>query len=316
MLIQGILRLLVLIIAPTVENDIESAVTEQRNGWISYQVPAAPDTPSMCCWNSLEISGCDLMQEKQGFGLSNQAPMTESIHVYVKLKNAAPEVVMPVGDHCEVKTMGVNLKNLGELTSEVSVNWLKQQAMISQANDQVENGSLYALSIHEGVKASTALIELAELNRKGVSSQAIFWLGHRSQDTIESLKKLLNTLPNGETRRMINMALQQQDSPVAYELLQRIAKEDNDQEQQRDAIFWLGQSERLNGQVLLDMLTDPNMSSLYEPLVFSLSQNESGTDHLFTILQGDFDSSVKKHAIFWLTQSDDESVQNRLIQLL
>ncbi len=315
MIIKLLLAILALVSAPIVDNDIEHAAKTHKNGWISYQVPAAPETPSMCCWKGDGIKACDLNSTETGFGSTSSAPKTDTIHVYVKLKNAAPEVVMPVGDHCEVKTQGVVLNDLGTVAPQASIAWLKHLA-ISQKQGEVENGSLYALSLHDAPEVTSSLSELAELNRPGLSPQAVFWLGNRKADAVKPLNRLLNTLPKGETRRHINMALQHNGSDKALELLQQIAKDDKDNEQQRDAIFWLGQSDQIEAQVLLDMIANPESNDLHEALVFSLSQHENGSDQLFKIIQGDYSKAVKKQAVFWLAQSDDEAVQNRLMELL
>ncbi len=315
MITKLILSLLALITAPFVDNDIERAAKSIKNGWISYQVPAAPETPSVCCWDGDDMAQCDLNQKHRGYGSRAETPKTDQIHVYVKIKASAPEVIMPVGDHCEVKTGGVDVKRLGPVAPKASVNWLKAQA-ISRQGHADENGSLYALSLHGAPEVPGTLVELAELNREGLSSQAVFWLGNRQGNATQALKKLLGSLPKGETRRSINMALQHQASPAAFDLLKQVAQDDKDPEQQRDAIFWLGQSDQIEAQALLDMIADPEMSALHEALVFSLSQSQQGEQALFRILKGDYSQTAKKQAVFWLAQSDDETTQNQLMEML
>ncbi len=304
-----------------VDSTIEHQIKQQQNGWIAYSLPAAPGTPSMCCWNQGQQAVCDLNKENNSFGSSSDNPKTDQVHYLVQLKNRQTQRVIPVGDHCKVKADGIELNWLAEVKGQQSVAWLK--AVTHLNNDGDENSVLYALSLHTDPLAADALFDLAKENHEEYSQQAVFWLGHKKGDALPYFKKLLKALPAGDTRRAINMGLNHQynqnNNSQAAQMLHDIAENDADSEQQKDAIFWLGQGHKDESKRLLQLLDKyQNNSNLSEQLVFSLSQlhNDINQQVLLNIIKGNYPKTVKKQAIFWITQSDDSEAQEQLMELL
>ncbi|WP_154223024.1 HEAT repeat domain-containing protein [Marinicella rhabdoformis] len=311
--------------ALNIENITGQSLTQYVEGnkkesqWIGYQVVAAENTTSMCCWDEGlkdgESAVCDLSDLTGSYGSSSQNGLTENIRVFVNLKQGQAQKIIPMGDACPVVAEGITVDWIEDVSNQESITWLAQQAE-AKGDD---NGSLYTLAMHQGQAAAYALSVLAKKQGEHANS-AVFWLGQRHNDGVPFLKGLLSELPQGELRKSINFALSQNKQPEALEALYGIARNGADQSQQADAIFWLSQVQD-KGEVvpfLMSILKDSDNKELSEKVIFSLSQlnMDVANNALFDILKGDYDREVKKKALFWLSQSDDDQVSEQLAALL
>lgn len=288
---------------------------KDKSQWLGYQVPAATNTTSMCCWKEGEDSVCDLNKLTSSFGSNSQDGLTENIRIFVNVKAGEVNQIIPTGDACPVVAEGITVDWIEDVSNQESIAWLAQQA---EANGD-DNGSLYTLAMHQGEEAASALSGLVKKQGEHANS-AVFWLGQRHNDGVPFLKGLLSELPQGELRKSINFALSQNRQPEALEALYGIARNGADQSQQADAIFWLSQVQD-KGEVvpfLMSILKDSDNNELSEKVIFSLSQlnMDVANNALFDILKGDYDREVKKQALFWLSQSDNEKVSDQLAALL
>lgn len=320
-----------LIGAADAQHPLEHLTTEQKNQsltsyvkqskadqWFVYSIPAPVNTPSMCCFEKGATTACDLNRAQGGYGSSSSSPTTDNIHVFVHLDQGQVQRIMPVGDHCEVKAKDRRIDWLSQVNATASIDWLSQ--LVIDAGEGDINGSLYTLSLHADPMAAQSMYELASNHTQAYSEQAIFWLGQRTADGFVHLEKLLKELPVGESRKKINFALSQHQQPAAISLLKQIAQQDPDQQQQADAVFWLSQTKDIDDvdTFLLNLIKTTDSSAIKERAVFSLSQlpNNQGTAVLFAIIQGDYAREIKKNALFWLSQSDDDETIKQLESLL
>lgn len=295
-----------------------SSHSKQHDGWFAYSIPAAADTPSMCCWNQGEQAVCDLNKQQYGYGSSNRSPNTDFIHVFVQVESGAIQRLLPVGDHCEVKADGVTIDWLTGVDSHDSINWLKDTVTDQQEGD--ENGALYVLSLHAEKAAAQALHDLATDNQPGYSAQSVFWLGQRQADGFSHLHALYDTLPVGEVRRRINFALSQNHNAEAVELLKTIAQDEQDGEQQADAIFWLSQTDEVADlpAFLIDLMGHTERREVKEKAIFSLSQIDSkeANEALAKLVKDHLDAEVREKALFWLAQNSPKQAELAAMTLL
>ncbi|WP_223788335.1 HEAT repeat domain-containing protein [Marinicella meishanensis] len=295
-----------------------SAHSQKHDGWLAYSVPAAVDTPSMCCWNQGEQTVCDLNEKQYGYGSSSHSPNTDFIHVFVHMDDGAIKRMLPVGDHCEVKADGLTIDWLTAVDSQDSIDWLTDTVTNQQEGD--ENGALYVLSLHAGEAAARALYDLAANNQDGYSEQSVFWLGQREQDGFAHLQELYETLPVGEVRRKINFALSQNRTTEAVELLQAIAQDESDGEQQADAIFWLSQTDQVADlpAFLVDLMSHTERREVKEKAIFSLSQinSDEANDELAKLVKDHLDAEVREKALFWLAQNSPQRAEKAALALL
>ena len=297
---------------------LNSYLIQAKDGWFAYSIPAAKNTHSMCCYNQGKQSVCDLNKSQHGYGSSSDSPLTENIHVLVNLEQGQVNQIMPVGDHCEIKAEGITVDWLTNVSEKQSIQWLKSQAM-DHKNDH-HNGSLYVLSLHQGKQAAEALYDLADNNAGDYSEQAVFWLGQRQQDGFEYLKSLYQDLPVGEVRRKLNFALSQNKTLEAVDLLKSIAQNDNDDEQQADAIFWLSQTDDVDElpEFLVELMSASNKQAVKEKAIFSLSQinNDEANDALMKLVKDHQDAEVREKALFWLAQNSPEKAKIAALEVL
>ncbi|MFC3194932.1 HEAT repeat domain-containing protein [Marinicella sediminis] len=280
---------------------------KRSDQWFAYSIPAAEETRSMCCYQHGEESVCDLKKSQYGYGSSSDSPLTDQVHFFVHLNNGQVDQVMPVGDHCAVKADGMEIAWLEHVTTTQSLQWLTTQ--VKSAAQEQASGGLYAISLHPGQAATSALFALATEQQDDYSEQAVFWLGQR-QDGFASLQKLLQELPVGEVRRHINFALSQQHSTTAVDLLKEVAQHDQDQQQQADAIFWLSQTDDVVDlpAFLIDLMSHTEHLEIKEKAVFSLSQinTEAAKEALAGLVKDHLDEEVREQALFWLAQNSPD----------
>lgn len=180
---------------------------------------------------------------------------------------------------------------------------------------------MFAMALHRNPDAGKRLYSLARKVDGDLSEEAIFWLGEsRGQQGFELLKKLLAELPRSERRREINFALSQNNTSEAAELLFEISKSDPDPEQRGEAMFWLAQAypQRAKGW-LLEVMDSETDEHVLEQAVFAVSQLPEGMGDqvLLDLAQnGQAPRAVRRQAIFWLAQSDNDSSVAALTELL
>jgi HEAT repeat protein len=130
----------------------------------------------------------------------------------------------------------------------------------------------------------------------------------------------LAELPRGESRREINFALSQNKTSAAAELLFEISKSDPDPEQRGEAMFWLAQAYPQRAKSwLLEVIDKETNEDVLEQAVFAVSQlpDGMGDQALLELAQNSqAPRAVRRQAIFWLAQSDDDSSVAALTELL
>jgi hypothetical protein len=244
--------------------------------------------------------------------------------VYSEIRDGDVQRVRVVGEQCPVEGNGAQVTWIGSVDDVAGLDWLEAVARSGSRDsegDMASSGALYALALHRNANAGQRLYSLAQETDGNLPVEAIFWLGEaRGDPGFELLKQLLTELPRGERRREINFALAQNNSPEAAELLFEISKSDADLEQRGDALFWLAQEypERAGGW-LLEVINSEQDEDILEQAVFAISQlpGESG-DKILLDLAKDNQSSrvVRRQALFWLANSDNDSSVAALTELL
>ena len=304
-------------------NEVNSDLTQyvkknHSKQWFAYSIPTAENTASMCCFNQGKQSVCDLNQAQHGFGSSSESPSTDNIHVFVHLDKGKVDRIMPVGDHCAVKSAGLTVDWLPAVSEQQSIQWLKDQVI--NHYKQGGNDGLYVLSLHPDQQAAQTLFDLAEDNAGESSQQAVFWLGQRQQDGFAYLNALYESLPVGEIRRQVNFALSQNKQVDAIKLLQQIAQHDKDQAQQADAIFWLSQTDEVADlpAFLIDLMSTTESDEIKDKAIFSLSQinNDAANTELNKLVKDHKDAEVREKALFWLAQNNPQLAQQAALNIL
>jgi len=307
----------------SVSNPAE-AIDAAQGQWLAFSIPALEGTRSPCCWkgkwNGVGESGCSLESKHQSYGTRSGSPLAETVIVFSRIGDSKVQDIRVVGESCPVDANGQRVTWIGSISNAAGLDWLEQVAR-SDRNENAGGSALFALALHRSPEAGQRLHSLAKETDGDASEQAIFWLGEaRGEEGFKILKQLLAELPRGERRREINFALSQNATPEAAELLFETSKSDQDPEQRGEAMFWLAQEYPRRAQDwLLQVIESEQDEDVLEQAVFAISQlpDDSGDELLLELAQnGQTPRAVRRQAIFWLAQSDNDSSVAALTELL
>lgn len=292
--------------------------------WLAFSLPALEGTRSPCCWkgrwNGNGEIGCSLENRHQSYGTRSDAPLAENVIVFGEIRKGQVHNLRVVGESCPVEGDGAQVTWIGKVDNKAGLDWLESIALSDQ-RESAGDSALYALALHGSADASERLYELAKEPQGDVSEEAIFWLGEaRAEDGFKQLERLLAELPKGERRRAINFALSQNDTAEAAELLFEISKSDSDPEQRGEAMFWLAEEYPQKAQGwLLEVINTEQDEDVLEQAVFAISQlPDSEGDRILLSLakNAEVPRIVRRQALFWLANSDNDDSVAALAELL
>jgi hypothetical protein len=303
--------------------DPAKAVSEFPDGWLAFSMPVIEGTRSPCCWQGNWTSeremGCSLQTEHHSYGTRHDSPLAQDVIAYARVSDGNVRAVRIVGKDCPVNGGGAEVAWIGTTDDTASLDWLNRIARSSQHG--ASDSALYATALHASPEATKHLQDLATDEDSELSEEAVFWLGEaRGISGYRALDALLDELPRGDARRHINFALAQNDSPEAYARLVDISRNDADPEQRGNALFWLAEEypERAE-DLLLDALASEKDEDVLEQAVFAASQlpGSQGTRILLGLAQDpDQPREIRRQAMFWLANSDDDEALAALEELL
>lgn len=305
-------------------DDPAAAVSESDGGWIAFVIPALSGTRSPCCWkghwNRQWETGCSLEQEQTSFGTRSDSPLTDNIFVYARTAGSKVAELKAVGESCPVYAEGQHVTWIGDVGTTQALDWLEAVAVRS-ADDAPGGSALYALALHRAPEATKRLYSLASESGQELADESVFWLGEtRGNEGLAYLQRLLEELPRGDTRREINFALSQNGTPTAIDRLVEISRTDDDPEQRSGALFWLAEEAPERAlPVLTQVLATEIRRDVLEEAIFAVSQlpAETGTPMLLDLAKDTHrPAEVRRQALFWLANSDDDVTVDALVEML
>ena len=292
--------------------------------WLAFSLPVLDGTRSPCCWkgkwNGTGEAGCSLERGHESYGTRSDSPLTDNLNVYAEIRDGQVHNLRVVGEQCPVEGNGAQVTWIGNVDNTAGLDWLEAVAR-SDEGDSVSGSALYAFALHRNKEAGKRLYTLAKEVDGDLSGEAIFWLGDaRGEQGFSLLKRLLAELPRGDRRREINFALAQNNTPEAAELLFEISKSDPDPEQRGEAMFWLAQEYPQRAKDwLLQVINREQDEDVLEQAVFAISQlpADMGDQMLLDLAKNDqAPRAVRRQALFWLANSDNDSSVAALTELL
>ena len=300
------------------------AVKAAEGQWLAFSLQVLEGTHSPCCWKGrwtgIGEVGCSLETGHQSYGTRSDSPLTDKVIIYSEIRDGRVHSLQLVGEQCPVDGNGARVTWIGEVDDKAGLDWLEAVARSDSAGSDA-GSALFALALHRSADAGKRLYSLAKETAGNLSTEAIFWLGNaRGREGFKLLKQLLAELPNGDRRREINFALSQNNTPEAAELLFEISKSDKDPEQRGEAMFWLAQEYPQKAQPwLLEVIKTEQDEEVLEKAVFAISQLPGGSgDKILLDLARDERAprTVRRQALFWLANSDNDSSVAALTELL
>jgi len=214
--------------------------------------------------------------------------------------------------------------------------------------------ALAALSTLEGGVGVPALIDLARTGGVGTRREAVFWLGQNGDpralrmlhtvienasesnkvrahaifalthggDTPESefawLRSVYARLDGDELKESIIQGMQEDEGAGGRWLIERALDRNEPTKLRRNAIFWAGQREETPTAELVRVYRETENESLREHAIFVLSQrqDDAATDALIRIARDDEDRRMRSKALFWLGQKDDPRARKLIADLI
>lgn len=295
------------------------------NGWVSWKVQAVADAPRMCCrhrYGDIETT-CELDAERGLEVWSVDRGGVEEVRVYVNMREGRPEAIRALAASCPVSADS-EIRDLGEVSASVSVDWLQQQLEIAGtvANNAAVSPTIAALAIHAGDSARRALIDVAEHGLdEDRRNDAVFWMGQlRAHDSAKDLERLMFGHDDPELRKHAAFSLSQSVIADRHASLKRLATTDAAGDVRARAWFWLAQTDApdIEDAMLAHLAEEPDRH-VREQMVFALSQlpDERGLSALGRLIEDPAqDRSIRQKAIFWLAQSESTEAFERLEALL
>jgi HEAT repeat protein len=238
---------------------------------------------------------------------------------YARVSEGIVKTLRVMGEACPVDGAGAEVMWIGSTDAEASLNWLESVARNGRRD--ARDSALYITALHESPQATQILHEIAMDTDSELSEEAIFWLGEaRGDEGVKALEALLDELPKGDTRRHINFALAQNGTTEALARLVEISRNDPDPEQRGNALFWMAEEHPEQAAELLKVvLADENNEEVLNQAIFAVSQlpGSQGTQMLLELAQSpDQPREIRRLALFWLANSDDDEALAALEALL
>ena len=206
--------------------------------------------------------------------------------------------------------------------------------------------AMAALSSLDGGAGVPALIELARTGTSGTRGAAVFWLGQtgdpRAFATLHSvienprederirahaifsishggetpdsefayLRSVFPRLTSTKMKEAILMGMGQDESGGSAWLIERARDPGESIAMRKNALFWAGQTKSTPTKDLAAFYRAATESDLREHAIFVLSQrdDEPAFNELMRIAREDSDKRMRSRALFWLGQKDDPRV--------
>ena len=216
---------------------------------------------------------------------------------------------------------------------EQAVFWLSQvrgdravaaldSILLGSEHRGVQEKAIFALSQHRSERAGAALRAFAQRSDvpEDLKEKAIFWLGqHRSSENQAFLRELYPTLQSRDLKERVILALSQNRDRENGDWLMDVALDETEPiELRKKALFWAGQSRRVDVSGLSRMYDGMQDREMREQIIFVLAQRKEpeAIDQLMHIAENDSDPQLQNKAVFWLGQSKDPRVAEFLLRLI
>jgi HEAT repeat protein len=212
---------------------------------------------------------------------------------------------------------------LSQTRSDRAVAILDELLSDPSEDDEVRESAVFALSQIGGGEAMTTLRRVAadESVDVEIRANAIFWLGQMGSED-ESAKFLIDLyaeLDDVELKDKVIFAVAQGGARGGGDFLMGIVRDpDEDVDLRNNALFWLGQTDRIDEEELVAMISTLDDPELAEQVVFVLSQRggDAAVEALIELARSAEDPEIREKAIFWLGQSGDPRAAEYLEELI
>lgn len=180
-----------------------------------------------------------------------------------------------------------------------------------EGSEELRKHALFLLAQHSGKESTDLLLDAARQDPSTeVRKSAVFWLSQTDDpEAVQLLEDVLRNDPDPEIKKSALFAISQTDDQRAREILQAVAIDQAQSTEVRgEAIFWVGQTEGNNVELLSALFRDLSDRELQERVLFSMSQQEdsqAGAWLLNVSKDRSVDLELRKNALFWFGQREE-----------
>jgi hypothetical protein len=232
---------------------------------------------------------------------------------------------------------------LGRISNDESLSFLRE-LVERETSQKIGEQTIAALAMHNDGRVGQLLEGIVrDVKAENIRKSAVFWLGQtegetnfladlvrNDQESVEirkqgafaigvssdagaltTLQGLFPQVTNSEVKKQIVFAASvNKNSDSAVDFLINVAGKDTDREVRKQAIFWLGQKAGQRALEVLGSTVEQNDedTEVQKQAVFAISQRkkDESVPMLIKIAKTHQKGEVRKQALFWLGQIDDE----------
>lgn len=171
----------------------------------------------------------------------------------------------------------------------------------------------------DDAEVTAPLLALArdQSRARNTRSQAIQWLGLLGEVAV--LRTLYPRLESDELKESVFAGMAGDESvEVTRWIMERVRDEQASTRLRRSALFWAGQREATPTAELLSVYRATRDSDFRDHAIFVLSQrqDDAATDALIDIAKHDSDTRTRGKALFWLAQKNDPRVRKLIADIV
>jgi HEAT repeat protein len=234
------------------------------------------------------------------------------------------------------------------------VQFAREDAREGKAREKgLGNAAMAALGSLEGDTGIPALIDLSKNGSVETRRQAVFWLGQNGSDSARRtlhevianqnedsrvrkhaifslthsdapeseyawLRNLYSRIDDQDAKEAIIQGMQEDEGEGGRWLIERALDTREAFELRKKALFWAGQREATPTAELARVYRDVDNGKLREHAIFVLSQrdDEAAIDELLRIARSDDNTEMRGKALFWLAQKDDPRIEKLIADLV
>lgn len=219
--------------------------------WLAWSVPARGSN-AVCGFDGTWRSwGTTLDDDDASWGTRDGGPAiaATTVEVYVAVRDGRVRQLKLASEGCPVAAQGRTVLWLDGVAPSASVAFCARLALGSgapadaKADEELAERALAALAQHADPEAPLALVHLGrEAAVEELRAQSLFWLAETGEpQAARWIREAIARDPAQEVREQGVFALSQLADATPQ--LLALLRESADREVQRQAIFWLGQSE-------------------------------------------------------------------------
>ena len=280
--------------------------------WVGYHITSKFSNKSNhYCYNSDTWSGKTL--HEYVFNSKPESRCSCGSAVFFRLKgrksNSFDSVKVINYSRCPDFMKNSKVVWINRVDFDSSVQWLS--TIYNRAPEyKIRKALVLAMGIHGTDSKVLSFLKRVVKSDKSekIRKNGTFWTGcQKTPEAVNFLKTVVNSDDTIKVRKQAVFAISISKTDNLIPVLVNIAENNRETAIRKSAIFWLGQqaSKKIAGKLEDICKNDPDYK-IRKAAVFAISQHPDGVESLLRLVKTSKHLDVKKKAIFWLSQKDDE----------